>query len=303
MVVVGARSAATGRGGAAPDLAPSGAAPADLPAGATARPPSESLALENADCTFEDRGYGDYEKGSAKPFVVYARSAAIRPDGRYDLVLHAHGGDAARRLLLPRGYDLNVATLDRGALSSAYKGSFPTRHAFDDAIAGIDRAVSELTRTEARAERIVLSSFSAGYAASGEALAALGESSRPSGVILLDSLHAGYGRGKTVNPTTLEPFLSHARAALEGRGFFGLTHSAVAPPDYASTAEVGSYFLEVLRVDAEPVDAAADGALRLSRVAHEKGFVLRGYTGTDRGSHCAQLGLLPELVEAWQRSR
>jgi hypothetical protein len=117
-------------------------------------------------------------------------------------------------------------------------------------------------------------------------------------------LHASYKASPPgeVEPITLEPFLGYARRALEGRGFFALTHSAIVPPGYASTSEVATYFLRTLAVEATPLDAPAQG-LALRRVAGEKGFILRGYDGEDKGAHCAHLTLLPELIEAWMQKR
>jgi hypothetical protein len=304
LVLYGLRVAPSRPSSAADPAASTSTRAADLPRGATASVKPPTPRLEDDDCSFEDPGDLDAIKRNHKPFVVWARQAAVRPDDRYDLVLHVHGGEAARRLLLPRAYPIVLATLDKGALSGDYKGALPDRRSFDAAIAAIDGATSEALGRAVKADRVVLSSFSAGYGALGEVLSALGDEAPPSGVILLDSLHAGYTSTatKAVDQTTLEPFLAYARRALEGRGYFALTHSAIVPPGYASTAEVATFFLQTLAVEATPLDEPANG-LSLRRVAKEKGFVLRGYAGEDKGAHCAHLTLLPELVEAWMAAR
>jgi hypothetical protein len=284
-----------------PPEAPPTARP--LPAGATATAAAVTPKLENGGCVFPDPGEGDTIKRSAKPFVVWARDVAVRPDGAYDLVLHAHGGEAARRVIGAQPFDIVLATFDLGALSSSYRGVFPDRKSFDHAVAGIDAAVSDAVGRPAKADRIVLSSFSAGYAAVAEGLVAMGEATPPSGVILLDSLHASYRTGTEVEPSTLEPFVAYGRRALEGRGFLGLSHSAIEPPGYASTEQVATYLLETLRVEASRVDAPAGAGLVLRRVANEKGFVVRGYAGGNEEAHCAHLGLFPELLDAWKTHR
>jgi hypothetical protein len=276
--------------------------PSPLPSGATARQVAVTPELEDTECTFADPGEGDSIKSSAKPFVVWTRAAAIRPDGSYDLLLHAHGGEAARRVL-GNGLPMVLATLDLGPLSGDYRGTFPDRRSFDRAIAGIDRAVSDAMGRPAKADNIVISSFSAGYGAVAEALAAVGQDGAPSGVILLDSLHASYRTGLEIEPTTLDPFLVYARRALEGRGYLALSHSAIRPPGYASTEEVATFLLHTLAVEATPLDKPSGTGLTLTRLAREKGFSVRGYAGQDKGAHCAHLELLPELLEGWKTER
>lgn len=276
--------------------------PAPLPSGAAARQVAVTPELEDSGCSFADPGEGDSIKTSAKPFVVWSRTAAIRPDGRYDLLLHAHGGEAARRVL-GQGLSMVLATVDLGALSGDYRGTFPDRRSFDRIIAGIDKAVSEGVNRPAKADRIVISSFSAGYGAVAEALSALGQNDAPSGVILLDSLHASYRTGLEIEPATIEPFLVYSRRALEGRGYLALSHSAIRPPGYASTEEVASFLLHTLAVEATPLDRPSGTGLLLTRLAQEKGFSVRGYAGQDKGAHCAHLELLPELLDGWKNQR
>ncbi|MBL9021873.1 MAG: hypothetical protein JNL21_06710 [Myxococcales bacterium] len=304
-VAYGARTAPSRLGAAATTESAAAQTAAPLPRGATApaeAPPSAHL-VDDA-CSFDEPQDIDAEKRSAKPFVVWTRKAAVRPDDRYDLVIHIHGGEAARRVVLPRALPVVLATLDRGSLSGDYKGTFPDRRAFDAAVAAIDGAASDVVGRPVRADRVVISSFSAGYGALGELLASLGEDAAPSGVILLDSLHAGYKVEKTkeIDAVTLEPVLTYGRRALEGRGYLALTHSAIVPPGYASTSEVATYLLTTLAVESTPIEAGSTG-LALRRVAKEKGLVVRGYAGDDKGAHCAHLTLLPELIEGWMAAR
>ncbi|NUO49937.1 MAG: hypothetical protein HOV80_13870 [Polyangiaceae bacterium] len=303
VVVIGVRSAPAGRTKVVMTASASAAPPpAPLPSAAAARPAAVTTELEDTECSFADPGTGDSIKASAKPFVVWARMAAIRPDGSYDLLLHSHGGEAARRVL-GQGLPMVLATLDLGPLSGDYRGTFPDRRSFDRAIAAIDKTVSDVVGRPAKADKIVISSFSAGYGAVAEALAAVGQDGAPSGVILLDSLHASYRTGFEIEPTTLEPFLVYARRALEGRGYLALSHSAIRPPGYASTEEVATFLLHTLAVEATPLEKPSGTGLTLTRLAREKGFSVRGYTGQDKGAHCAHLELLPELLEGWRTER
>jgi len=277
---------------------------ASLPTGkhVEASLPTESLDAHG--CSIEDHGNGDLVSAAGPGhFKVWVAPAALRPDGGYDLVLHFHGGEAIRKILAPVTHDLVFATLDRGDSSGDYAGTFPDRRAWDDAIHGIDHAVGQALGAEAHADRIALSSWSAGYDAVGEALGVA--SADVSGVILLDSLYASYeGTGNARHPAAVPRFLAAAKRSLEGDHFtFALTHSEILPPGYASTAEVADALLAELFVRSERVERSDPNGMSLSRIAGERGFVLRGYKGNDAAAHCGHLRLLPELLDVWRAHR
>ncbi len=313
VVAVGATNAS--RVLAPPLLASASAAAAE----AASAPPAASAAAHHAPaselvggtCTFPDGGTGDYRALRAKPmsasgrafgWEVIARDAAVGPDGAYDLLLHVHGGEAVRKILAPLAKPLVVATLDRGDSSGDYSATFANRKSWDEQIAEIDKAVSEIVKRPSHATRIGISSFSAGYGATREALLVAQDDPALTGVLLLDSLYGSYSPGsRAVDTAGLEPFENAGRRALEKPRFsFILTHSEVPTDGYASTGEVATTLLDNLVVRASVVEKR--GARGLTRVAEERGFVVRGYAGNDKGAHCAHLALLPELVDLW-RSR
>jgi hypothetical protein len=282
--------------------APSPPAPTTAARGTSAPPPT--LELTPRDCFFEDRGLGDYVRASTKSGAkVLARGAAVGPDGAYDLVLHFHGADPVARILAPEGKPVVIAALDRGDSSRDYQGAFPTAAAFDALLAEIDGVVSSSLGRPARAARVLLSSFSAGYRASHEILAASPTHPSVTGVALLDSLYASYRGGtREVDADALAPFEAAGRRALsEPRFAFILTHSEVATDGYASTAEVATTLLDRLVVRSSLVKAG--GERGLTRTAEERGFFVRGYGGADKGAHCAHLGLLPEVVDLWRGTK
>jgi len=284
----------------APPAPASEAAPTDSAAlGSSARPPAAELV--GGTCTFPDNGFGDYvEVRTNAGWDVIARQAAVAPDGSYDLLVHLHAGDAVRKIVAPLAKPIVIATKDRGDSSGDYAATFTNRKSWDDQIAAIDRATSEVVGRPAHARRIAISSFSAGYAATREALMALPDEPTLTGVLLLDSLYGSYAAGsRSVDATGLEPFEQAARRALEKPRFsFILTHSEVVTDGYASTGEVATTLLDRLVVRSSLVTKR--GPRGLTRVAEERGFVVRGYAGNDKGAHCAHLALLPELIDVWQ---
>jgi hypothetical protein len=305
LVVVGLRSAAPSPPPAASAIAahqPPASVSAAAPAGATPSSAVPSTHLIDASCTFDDRGLGDYLKERTQGIDVLARAPALAPDGSYDLLLHFHGGAAVGRIVAPLGLPLVIASIDRGDSSGDYADTIRDRRAWDELLAAVDAAVTKTTGRPARARRIALSSFSAGFEATRQALLVAGRDESLTGVIMLDSLYGSYaGDARTIVGDALLPFESAARRALDKPRFtFLLTHSEVATHGYASTGEVATWLIEQLSVRSSLVNGT--GARGLRRVAEERGFALRGYGGSDKGAHCAHLALLPELIEIW-RSR
>ncbi|NUP13141.1 MAG: hypothetical protein HOW73_44440 [Polyangiaceae bacterium] len=260
-----------------------------------------SLRLVDRDCDFEDKGVGDYVRDKAESgAVVLTREAAVAPDGSYDLVLHFHGGLAMNRILAPLGKPVVLASIDRGDSSGDYKGLFANAAAFDALLGSIDGAVGKTVGRQAKASRVLVSSFSAGYQAVREILVASPNHPAVRGVLLLDSLYGSFRPGShTVDPDQLAPFEAAARRALEQPHYaFLLTHSDVKTDGYANTAEVATTLLDRLVVRSSLVKTAQERGM--TRVAEERGFIVRGYGGSDKGAHCAHLALLPELVETWR---
>lgn len=287
---------------AAPSTAPS-AAPRGLASaarGGPALPPAPKAGLEAYSCDVPDLGLGDYQELRLKRgATLLVRAGAVRPDGSFDLLLHFHGGVPVRRVLTPLARPLVIATIDRGDSSGDYAGTITDRASWDDLLAEIDRGVSDQLKRPAKAERVAVSSFSAGFEASRQALSAARGDKALTGVLLFDSLYGSFsGASHNIDPAPLAPFEDAARRALtEPRFVFALTHSEVKTDGYASTAEVADALLDRLVVRSQRVPTSTTRGL--TRIAEERGFFLRGYAGADKDAHCAHLGLVPELVDLW----
>jgi hypothetical protein len=258
-----------------------------------------------AGCHFTDRGFGDYgawrnlstREGAPPARVLVPAGRAVRPDGSFRLLIHLHGAEPVRKQLAPEGFDLVIAALDAGIGSHAYERAFtPGPATFDRLVEAIEREVAAVNGLPAaRAEAIILSSWSAGYGAIGPILTRPDQ--RLQAIVLLDSLYAGYLAGKrTVEHGQIPLFLEAARRARTSATAFYLTHTAIGTPGYASTGEVASYLLAELGVAATPIDADPREAHALTRLFEDGRLVIRGYAGADRDAHCAQLHLLPSIL-------
>jgi hypothetical protein len=158
-------------------------------------------------------------------------------------------------------------------------------------------------RPTARARRIGLSSWSAGYGAVATILAAAHE--RVGAVVLLDSLHGGLvaggapaaGGARAVEAAGLGAFAAAARGAQAGGPLFYLTHGEIRPEGYASTAEVASFLLREMGATAtDVVPNPDDEPLPLVRTYDERRFFVRGYSGDSKEAHCSHLRLLPAIT-------
>lgn len=275
---------------------------AELPAGASAEPATETPDATDG-CHFDDRGYGRYEKAHAlSTGRLLAHPHIADGDGSYELLLHFHGAEPVRRLLAPEGLDLVIAAMDAGTVSSDYDRALPDEESIRRWMDEIDVKVAEIIGRDAHPRRVTFSSWSAGYAAMDAALDRASrwredDAPRLGGVVLLDSLHASFGAdGEQIVRAPLTPFLDAARDAAEGGPLFFLSHSAIQTDGYASTTQVADFFLHALDVHAESVRHGGDDTLQLRRRYERARLSIAGYEGGDREAHCAHLRLLPGVL-------
>ena len=284
-----AASAATGLG-----------MPPPLPSGAPMRA-FEELPTDDeraAGCHFAERGFGDYSAWRKLPLgrALVPEGRAVAGDGTFRLLVHFHGAEPVRKELAPEGMDLVIAAVDAGAGSRAYERALAAPDSFDRLGASVEAEVAAASHVpSAHARAVVVSSWSAGYGAVTQILA---RGTKLAGVVLLDSLYAGYTTGRSLKRGQLATFIEAARAARGGGAAFYLTHTAIATPGYASTAEVASFLLTELGASAATtIDSAGTGErFPLTRVFEDGRLAIRGYAGNDRDAHCAQLHLLPSVL-------
>lgn len=304
VVLAGAAAAQRGPAPAAATAQTAGLnLPPPLPSGAPMRAFEELPADDEraAGCHFADRGFGDYGAWRKLPIgrVLVPAGRAVAADGSFRLLVHFHGSEPVRKQLAPEGFDLVIAALDAGVGSAAYDRALADPASFDHLVSSVEAEVAAASSLpSARARAILLSSWSAGYGAVAQILAR--REPRVEGVILLDSLYAGYAEAsrRLVDRARVAPFLDVARGAIAGGPAFFLSHTEIATPGYASTGEVASFLLAELGLSASAVDeaSASAGAYPLRRLAEQGRLWIRGYAGADRDAHCAQLHLLPSVL-------
>jgi hypothetical protein len=290
---------ASARRGAIPDEPPA----ASVDAGTPSAPSAEAVASaesastprgdadDEASCAIPDRGSGLFVDGWTKLPVGRMAVPEPRPSDSYDVLLHLHGGDPARRIVAPlMRADLVMVAVDAGVGSTPYAEALAGPEPLQQIIAAVSAALAP-----SRMRHLVVSSWSAGYGGVREILSH--HPSVPNAVVLLDSVHASYEPdGTTLVSAGLEPFLSYATRASQREAIMLLTHSEIRPPGYAATSEVASWLI-----------ASLDGRRRYGGLLREHGVELktrfddgqlsiRGYTGRGKEAHCAQLALLGDIL-------
>lgn len=283
----------TQRAAAAASAAPS--APPEASAALPATPSASTRAWpdavddNDATCAIPNRGVGDY--GEAHKLPIGFMIAPPIAGERYDLLLHMHGGEAVRRVVAPADLDLVIATVDEGVGSQVYADAFYGPEPLEEVLEAVGRKMEPKVL-----RHLILSSWSAGYGGIREIIKQ--HPTAASAVILLDSVHAGYEPdGETLREGGLEVFVSLAERAVAQDLTVVLTHSDIRPPTFASTTEIADYLLA--KVDGRRAYA---GLIDTFGVDHKTefargNFIVRGYTGTNKGAHCAHLRMLRSILE------
>ncbi|HTQ04511.1 MAG TPA: hypothetical protein VMI54_11675 [Polyangiaceae bacterium] len=223
---------------------------------------------------------------------------AVEPNGDFDLVMHFHGDDLARRELALSGqkFVLYGLTLDA---SESYAGLFAGSKLMAQLVTAIEAVVGAKRGTAAHARHIALTAWSAGYMAVLSILVQP-EAKDVDAVALIDGLHGQRGALEH----QLAPFVDFARRAETGERFMFLSHSSIDPPAFASTTETVHYVLAALGDKPTAVRRDDRGGLELVDYFSRGSFNARGYAGNDKEDHCAQVMLLRDVFAAigrrWQ---
>ena len=255
-------------------------------------------------CNTEDKGLGIYEPWNRAPSMgqmLLPGRGGVTKDGRFDVVIHFHGHDPARKEFTKVANGQVFVGITLGIGSGAYSEAFASPHVFKDLIASIEKEVAKQRGKDgAKVRKVALSAWSAGYGAVEQILRQdLGKKLVDS-VILLDGLHTGYGPDGGLNMSQLEPFVDFAKKAKAGKRFMFVSHSSIIPPGYASTTETAQTLIHELggkRKGAKPRRSDPMG-LEMNAKFDSGNFHVRGFDGNDKMDHCAHIGLLKDVMKA-----
>jgi hypothetical protein len=254
-------------------------------------------------CNTPDPGFGRYAhwfRGTSMgQMIALENRGGVAKNGDFDLGVHFHGHDGARKewIRVMNGPALFGVTLGNG--SGIYESTFRDTAAFPTLLESIEKVMAERAgRKQARARRIVLTAWSAGYGAVRSILSQPDARARIDSVILLDGLHCDYA-GDGLERADLEPFLRSARAAATNKCLMVVSHSSIVPPGYASTTETANYLIRELGGKAQRARPRASDPLGMQLISrYDRGdFHVRGYTGKAEPDHCAHLTLFRDILK------
>ena len=205
---------------------------------------------------------------------VHGRAVTFgKTNAKSPVILHFHGApwlvrqEAARRLK-----NVTVAAIQTGSGSRVYREAFATRKAFE----------ALLAEAEAANRPVILTSFSAGY---GAVRAILEHSAgRIDGVVLIDSLHAGYDTERKPASADLELF-----AAFGEKKPLVITHSEVYPGTYASTTETADWLIARAGARRKAVLRWGPGGMQQISEARRGNLRVLGFAGNSAPDHVDQL--------------
>ncbi len=258
-------------------------------------------------CEAPDPGFGVHEPKwiHVRPMgnFIVPKHLKLDSSGGFDLVVHFHGQRPARKELVRTGEDLVFLGVSLG-IGKAYAPPFHDGKLFVQLVSGVEKELTKRMGRSAHVRRMALSGWSRGFEAIGEVLTQpLG--AKVDALILIDSFHGS--RDLKARSLRLAPFLKFGRAALTGKRFFFLSHSAIPTADYASTTETVHWLVSEL--GGKPVPARRRDALglELTDFYSSGDFHARGYAGNGKLDHCAHFGVYPDAIRAvaarWKESQ
>jgi hypothetical protein len=256
-------------------------------------------------CNTPDPGFGSYDKwtrGIEMGQLIMPTNKRFARGGRFDVVFHFHGHEAARKEWITVMDGAVLVGIDLGLGSGPYETAFDAPDAFARLVASVERAVEKKTGRPAQARKIGLSAWSAGYGAVQKILGQKLGKERVDTVVLLDGLHCGY-QGQSVNALQIRAFSDFAKQAAAKQKLMFVSHSSIIPPGYASTTETANFLIH--EVGGAPKASRGAGPLGMDLISRytQGNFHVRGFSGNDKMDHCAHLGLYRDVLKIHLKPR
>jgi LysM repeat protein len=259
-------------------------------------------------CNTPDTGFGVYDRWSRAPLMgqmIAPGRGGITKSGSFDVMFHFHGHEPVRKEWVRVMDGAVLVGIDLGLGSGPYEAAFSAPNVFEKLVESVERAMAQKTGKErARARKIGLSGWSAGYGAIQQIIGQSYGKRKVDSVILLDGLHCGYS-GDSLNEAQLQPFIDWSRQAAGKNKLMFVSHSSIIPPGYASTTETANFL--IWKLGGKPKTSRPRGSdpmgLDLISRYSRGNFHVRGYTGNDKMDHCAHLGLYRDVLKVHIKPR
>lgn len=232
--------------------------------------------------------------------ILIPQKGGHTPDFGYDVLVHFHGADAVRKLLVQTARGVVLVLVDKGLGGGApYTRALGTKFMFPLLRTSIAKALEAHSGSEqAHIRHLAVSSWSAGTVAVSKLLQQ--EQEGIDALIILDGLHGAWMLGAprvqkldSLDARYLTRELAFAKRALAGDALFVLTYSSVVPT-FPSTATTAQLLLRELGLQPTTLEPSTDYGQ--TSTVDVKGLHVWGFQGKDQPGHCAQLFLMPRIV-------
>ncbi|CAN5925104.1 hypothetical protein BH11MYX4_BH11MYX4_61130 [soil metagenome] len=251
-----------------------------------------------------------FDRWKGLSFGSYLAPAAdfVTSDGGIDVVFHFHAGQMAERQMKESGLNAVFVSCGFGIGSGPYATAFASPERFGRMLDELVKNVESSTgKRGLHVRHLALASWSAGFAAVGKILGVDRYYAMVDSVVLNDSLHSQYldpnpkaAAPRAVDLKMIRSFIRFAKDASEGKkAAMVITHSAIVPPDYASSTEATQALLTAIEVVATAVDEPASRKMTLTKRADIGNLHVRGFKGGGPKDHFEHLHLLGEALQAW----
>jgi LysM repeat protein len=252
-------------------------------------------------CLAPDPGFGAYSKWVQVAPMAHVLAPAANPllvDGGFDVLVHFHGREPVRKEWVQVMDRAVLVAVDVGIDSDSYAEAFKDPRTLRQVLRAVEAEMARRTGdSHAHVRHLVLSAWSAGYGAIEEVLKQPFASSAVEGIVLLDGLHVGFD-GASLDQARMAPFVEFSRAAAASERLFFVSHSSITTPGYASSTETARYLVWKNGGRPKAVDAIDSEPMGLERITvfNQGDFHVRGFRGNSAADHCAQLGLMRDVL-------
>ena len=251
----------------------------------------------------------EHWQGFGVPSCSYLapKEELVDEDGGIDVVFHFHAGQMSDRDMRESGVRGVFVSCGYGVGTSGYSRAFQEPSRFGWMMKRLTRTIArKASRDDVHVRRLALASWSAGFAAVSRILSVPEYYDAVDTVVLLDSLHAQYTSGEgakrgaeLVDVKMLRHFVRFAKDAASGKKTMVITHSAIVPPDYASTSESTAALLAEVGVTPIPASGKTMRSMALALEADEGGLHVRGFRGMGPQDHFDHLHLIGDTLRSW----
>jgi len=209
-------------------------------------------------------------------------------NGKFTLVFHLHSASwAAEDEVYKSQTNAILFNIHLGGFSSSYQSYFTDQQKFQQILNAIIPIAFEFGyMPNPKINRLIMTSFSAGYAGVREIFKTQSYYDKIDVLTLADGLHSN--SDPAAMATQMQDFVKFAKDSRDLTKVFLLTHSSIPTPGYQSTTQTADYLINEIGAVRKPFSRQDEIGTQYSRC--DTGyFHLKGYLGDTASDHLKHL--------------